>query len=588
MARKKPEIAELPTRLLLVELGSEKRWTKVAIAAGLGLGVLAAGLYAALFAFQSSADADRQKAWNELNTCLLGAEPLAAGETAVSRVRQLKLGVLGLPLERRGKAGDAAWPATCAPFAASLGQHAGGDGQKGLGEAATALSKALKDDTNAAGDYDEAIEKVWKEAEVTKLVAVVAADAPKPPEVSKPVFTRDAWGRLPRLGSANMSLSNTYVPESRAGKLAFLVDQKDIPDGPALCTVKEGEARCSKLPSNVAALSPGLRLIGTTDDGARPFYFAGDRGQLGVFPPEGGDKVGAAVALGASAWADGSLHMATRKDKDLVLISKPAQGAGGERTIAAQTMGDPTHAGLAWDWLIYRTKDGKLMGQKLGPGGKDAGAAIEIGGVDKPTLAERQTYLTACKTDEALAIRVRGEASDWVAFFTGGRWSAPQKATARGGALACRGNEATLTSIDHTVDGAKDYATVNQARCDAAGCKTQSVGFRQMLAGAAEIVPADAQNVTAADVGGKLLVAWSGGYLGGLRLRVGPADRLKDLPDVVVADGRDDKAGSKLSSIVEVRAIPMGNAALLLVGTTSGVVALRVDGAGAVTPLGGG
>jgi hypothetical protein len=587
MARRKPEITELPTRLLLVELGSEKRWTKVALWGGLGLGVVGAAVYAAVFAFQSSSDADRQKAWDGLNTCLLG-EPLAEGETASSRVRALQLGAVGVPIDRRSKPGEAAWPSSCASFAADLGRSAGGAGQKTLEEAAAGLAKTLKDDSSAAGDHGAGIDKVWKEAGAVKLVAAPSTTAPKPPEVGRPVFTTDGWAKLARLGSANMTLSNVFVPESRAGKTFFLVDQKDIPEGPALCNMKEGAVRCIKLPAAVAALSPGLRLVGTTDDGARPFYFAGDRGQLGVFPPEGGDKVATKVALGASAQADGSLYLLTREDKELRLLTRPPQGAGSERTIAAGKLGDATQSGLAWDWLVYRTKDGKLSAQKLGAGGKDAGAVIEIGDVDAPTLGEKEAYATACRTDEGLALRARGASSDWMAFHAGGRWSAPVKAPVRGGALTCQGVEATVTAVDHAPDGGRDYATITQARCNGAGCKAVSVGFRQLLPGLAEIVPADAQNVAAVDVGGKLLLVWNAGHLGGLRFRLAPIDRIKDTPDTVIADGRDDKVGAKLSSIVEVRALTAGKGALLLVGTTTGVVALEVDGAGKITPLGGG
>src|SRR5262249_25637849 len=126
-----------------------------------------------------------------------------------------------------------------------------------------------------------------------------------------------------------------------------------------LCTVGPADpaARCTKIPETVATLSPGVRLLGTTEDTARAFYFAGDRGLLGIFPPDGQHAVAAATTYGASARADGSIGILIRKDggKDLHLAPQPAVGPAVDQVVLQPTEIDtPTQAGLFWDWIVYR------------------------------------------------------------------------------------------------------------------------------------------------------------------------------------------------------------------------------------------
>ena len=85
--------------------------------------------------------------------------------------------------------------------------------------------------------------------------------------------------------------------------------------------------------------------------------------------------------------------------------------------------------------------------------------------------------------------------------------------------------------------------------------------------------------VAAADLGGKLLVVWNGGYAGGLRMRLAAPERFKEAEDVLLTDGRGARG---LSTITEVRILPAAKYAIVLLGTTSGVRALRVDASGTV------
>jgi hypothetical protein len=252
----------------------------------------------------------------------------------------------------------------------------------------------------------------------------------------------------------------------------------------------------------------------------------------------------------------------------------------------------PTHTALLWEWFVYRSlaKTGApshLFARKI-EGTIVKQPPVDVGEIDEPApvdKAERDAaQISVCKSDDALAVRVRGQRTDAIAFFAGGRWAAPSKAQTHGGAFTCHGMEAFATEVTHT-PGDKDFPVISQAKCNTSGCSTTKVDMRTILGTVSDIAPADATSSIAADVGGKLLFVWNGGLAGGLRMRLAPADKLKDAEDVVITDGRDDK--SNVSSIAQIKVLGTNGFAVLLLATTSGIKALRVDPAGKVTPLQG-
>ena len=595
MARKKPEVSELSTKLLLVELGSEKRWKRLAVIGALGAGALGGLAFGVMRVLDSRDTAARDAAWSSLNTCLLG-DPLKDGETPVSRISNIQLGILGVPMEKRSKQpSDPAWPALCATQAFALQEHTG---STPLGEAAKALAVALKSDATATADLRAQVEPVYREAAALKLEAKPATDTTPAPKPASPLFSSDAFRALPKFLSGTFSLSSVRDVPSSGQKIHFLIDQHDMPEGPVLCTATSTDpsVHCLKIPPAVATLSPGLRLLGTTEDAARPFYFAGDRGQLGIFPPEGRGAIDAAVTLGASAHADGSIALLLRRDtgKDVRLVVHPATGLAIERSLLQPTDLDPAgQVGLSWDWIIYKgaAKAGTpshLFARKIEGAPGNASPAIDVGEIDEPApadKADKDTPIVVCRGEEGMSVRVRGARVDTLAIFAGGRWGAPVKLSTRGGALTCRGIEAVTTSIEHAIEVDKDYATVSQSRCNSSGCTPVSVPLKTMLAGVGEIVPADASGIVAADVGGKLAILWNGGPLGGLRMRFGAADRMKEAVDTIVADGREGGGEAKLSSFVGLKILPGNGFAVVLVNTTSGVKAFRLDSAGTMAAL---
>jgi hypothetical protein len=591
MARK-PELAELTTRLALQTLGSEGRYKRILVYGGIGLVVLGVGVFVAARTIDARETAARDETFGALSTCLVGADALKDGESPSARVAAIKLGVVGVPIEKRAKAGELTWPASCSTFAYQLKEHAG---DSPLGAAAEALGKALRADATATADLHAEIDHVWAEAKTGNVKATPPPNAVAAPKPAAVLFTTEQFKALPKVLSGGFSLGNVREEGSAGGKAHFLVDQKDIPEGPVLCTTSAADAalKCMKVPEAVATLSPGLRLVGSTEDAARPFFFAGDRGQLGIFPPDGRHAVAATTAYGASARGDGSIVFITRKEgaKELRLVHQPAVGPTVEVPVLQPTdYADPAQATLAWDWIVNRSpaKQGtashlwarKVEGAMVKP-------AVDVGELDEPppqeTKADRDAaQVHVCKSDEAVAVRVRGMKNDAVAFFAGGRWSVPVKAPTHGGAFTCHGLEAVATTVDHT-PGDKDYPVITQAKCNTSGCTTTKVEVRQMLAGMGELAPADATSSVAADVGGKLMFVWNAGLAGGLRMRFAPADKFKEAEDIIITDGRDEK--STVSSIAQMKVIGTNNYAVLLLSTTSGVKALKVDATGKVSPL---
>jgi hypothetical protein len=585
----KRNFAELATRVLMVELGSERRSKRVAIFAGIAVVLVGGGAYVVTSALDTKAVAERERAYGALMTCLLGP-PLAAKETAGERLRAVQLGALGVPKDKRTQAGTLPWPNRCAEHAHAVAENAKGTP---LGTSAEALGKALTADVGGTGDHRAELEKVLKDAEAVGMKAApAAAGSVPPPPPAASAWTSDTLKDKPRLLGSGFPLSAIKPEPATSARVAFVVDQKDVPEGPVFCSVGPTDAalRCQRLPAAVAAMVPGVRLVGTTEEGARPFYFAGDRGAGGVFPPEGGEKVTAAITHGGDARPDGSLFLLTRKEKEVHLFSKAATGPGMDRLLFAPTeLDSPAAAGLFWDWVVYKGKPpvgpSHFYAKKLPAGPGELGPAVDIGTSEEASPPdEEEAHFAACRSQEAIAVRLRGTKSDSLAFFAAGRWSLPVKAP-RGGTLVCRGLEATSTKLTAATEDQKHVPTIAYSKCSSTGCNTTSVGLKDVLGGNLEIAPTDATGVSAADIGGKLAVVWNAGWVGGLRMRMGAADQIKEQGDVVLADARDESSKMKLSTVIDVRLLPASTFGVLLVGTTSGVRAMKVDSSGKVVPL---
>lgn len=595
---KKPNVADLSTRVLMVTLGSERRWKRVALLAGGGLVLLAGGAYVVISALDTKAKAEREFAFNALSTCLLGTEPLKDKETPATRARAIQLHILGVPKQNRAAGSQLPWPASCATYAHQLAEstRGSGDAKTGLSPSADALAKSLGDNASGLAEFKSDVDRVWKEAEKLGLKAGPAPAGVKPPaKVERPTWTSEQFKELPRALSGAFSMTNVRpdpVVMSRAG---FVVDQKDVPEGPVHCSAGPADTglRCVRLPPASLALSPGLRPFGTFEDGKKPLFVAGDRGSTGIFSPDG-EKVASVALMGAWLRDDGGAWLVARKDaKTTALLFAPPKGQAAERPLFGPgELESPAHASIAWDWLAYRTKSGKLVVRKLPTAAGEAGAAIEVGELTEPAPLEiapgDDDVVSACRAADnaTVFVRVRGGKTDAFAVFSGSKWSGPFKTSSKGGVMTCTPAALTITKTTNVITGDKNLATVTQTMCSRTGeCTQGASGVQEMTGGVTDLAPSDAQGFSAASVLDKVAVVYHAGLIGGLRVRVAPIGKLRDAEDHAIFDPREEGGTLKLGSFLDVKVIPGGTFAVILVGTTNGVRALRVDGTGTLTPL---
>ena len=597
----------LPTNFFLAQLDSPRRKKRLFIGAGAGvvIGALAVGFII------RNLDAGEKKAtedsWSALHSCLLG-QPLGEREGAGDRLRSIQLTVVGLPIERRGtKAGQPAWPGRCATMAHDLAEHAKASGgpYAPIQASAEALSKALLDEASATGSFREPTEKLWADAAKASLKADKASPDNRAPKPST-ALSHDAYIALPRFLSGGVAVSSIRVA-SPEGPATFVIDQPDLAEGPQVCVAgATGDVKCARLAAAAVKLSPGLRLLGHVEDGARPYLFAGDHGQSGILKPDGSEAAPAAYVLGSLSRKDGTLFALERSgSREAKLVTVSASGSKSDRPIARDLSGDAVaSAGIASGWVAYRTgtKGAHLTLRKLPDGTGEPGPAVEAGDIeDAPAPPETgrgarrapaaggaeddDRAMASCRDGETIGLRMRGTGADAVSILQAGRWSPPLKSPSVGGSFTCRKGEVVSTRVSPIIEQEKNWAAISQVRCTLAGCTPTAITMKDLLPNLLEAAPVDERAALAADLDGKLLVVWNAGYSGGIRMRLAPAAQIKDTDDTVLVDTRDPKSAQKLSIITEIKLIPAGNSALLFLGGPTGTRVFRIESSGAFSPV---
>lgn len=602
----------LPTAFFMAQLNSPGRKKKLFAILGGGIVGLIIGAVLVVRTFDAGEKVAVEQGWSSLHTCLLG-EPLKERETVSTRIRNVQLSVVGTPIERRSKPGEQAWPLRCAPVAHDLSEHAKGAGgdYAPLQASAEELSKALLTDSSASSTFYEQAEKLWADAGKAKLKAAVVAGAVAAPKPAT-ALSYEAFLALPKFLSGSFSVTNVR-PASHESNVALVIDQQDLPEGPHVCILGgAGNAKCTKAPAAAKKWSPGLRLLGQMEEGARPYLFAGDRGQSGILRPEAGELVTSAFALGAYSAKNGSLWTLLRggaRDSKLLYVS--ASGAKSERAGPRNLDGEAlASASLVGNWLTYRTgpkPSSHIFFRKLPEKSGEPGAAMDVGESESapPDFAppepmrrpgqpkapapaaptEEDRGVATCMAGDTAAVRFRGLKSDSVSLLQAGRWSPPLKSGSLGGVFTCRKGEATSTKVTPVMEQEKNWASINHTRCNLSGCTTTNVGMKELLPGLVEAASGDEKGVVAVDVDGKLLVVWNAGYIGGIRMRIAAPAQIKEAEDIVLVDARDPKNAMKLTVITEMKLIPTGNSAVLFLGGTMGARAIRIDSSGASTPI---
>jgi hypothetical protein len=579
----------------MAQLGSGRRWKRIVAVAIVGIGAAGYGGFTLLKNMEATQQNALRGQWGALQGCVVG-DALKAGELPSTRLRSIQLTVLGTPRDQRTKAGELGWPASCAPAAALLSEHADSveTGGADLKTSTTALAKALRENANATADMGKLVDQVWKDAATAGLKAEPTGTTAVP-KAAVALFTKEVLHEASGLAGefAVGSLKPEPVPTK---SLRFLIDDNGLVGGALLCTASgvPTTLSCKHVAADVAKHTPGLSLDGTTDPDAQPWIFAGERGQLGIFRPGTAPAITGVSSYGSSVDKDGSgwllAHPTSGTATEIQLTHPPLTGdvPAGRPALDSGEIDSLVDVGLASDWIVDRTGAKAhpplhLVGHKISDKG-DIGPLVDIGDaatLERPEREDKAPRFSSCKSGSNLTVRVHGARGDAVAFYTGSVWTAPLPLQTRGGVMVCRGNEAVVTQVSRVVDAEGSHPTVEQSRCNASGCTAARLPIREMLSGT-DVVPQETNSFTAAEVNGKLLLVWSAGPLGGLRMRFATLDRMKATPDELIVDSRED---SGQSTVTEVKLLPTPDGAILFVNTTTGARLFNVDGAGKLTVL---
>ena len=542
--------------------------------------------------------ADFQGTWSALEGCLLGPE-LDASESPSSRFRAIQLGVVGTNHESRGSDAHPAWPGRCASYARSLADRADTASKNAieLRTSMEALAKETRKPDAAKADLGKLIDQSWGEAEKAGL----RSKPSNPASCPKPVIVQVSAEAMSTTSGLNGDFAMTAVKLDPAPTrdVRFLIDDRALVGGPVLCAASGSPITlaCSHLGDDIAAHSPGLSLLGTTDPTAHPWIFAGERGQVGVYRTSGTPVLHGQAVLGASVGADDSawllVHPSSGTPNEIRLLHIPLVGdvPAGDPLLLGNEVGDVNDVTLAWSWIVLRAGPSSIFPSHLiahaVTGAGSVGPAVDIGDASKigPRDATDATpRLSACRSGANIAVRLHGANADEMTFFTGEMWTAPVGLATRGGALFCDGNEAFVTDVSSAKDasGAKaGAAAFEQSRCNASSCVTSHFALADLLADT-DVLPPAHGSFAVGEVARKILLVWDADRpLGGLRMRLASADGMKGASDEVLADTQ----GTSKAAVRNIRILSTPDSAVVLLETASGVRFVSVDGHGKITVL---
>lgn len=539
--------------------------------------------------------------WSALSRCMLG-DPLAAGEKPSLRFRAIQLSAMTQAEVSRAPANGEPWPNRCAKHAHVLREslieasRAEKD-QKDLAFWAEKLGIALKDDGSYMADLSEAVDQAWAQAAKAQLQQAAATDTPAPPAPAK-ALTVDSLAATPGLAKSAVEMKSVQAELNPGANLRILIEDKELPNSPAICTFNAGEqsARCEGLSADIGALGKGFRLWGSADDEADALVFSGKNGSDGVYRAESGDKIAAATTYGGYAAKDGVSALLTWDDasRQLRLVRKSV----GKPAVVSPYLPDPKirignpyyDSQLLWNQLVVRGVNRHnelwLAASELSDSG--VGPMTEIGTLSEGGVAEKSgeepPQLSGCRVAKALVARARGERSEFLSFFVQGRWTKPVTVPFVGGTLSCRKAEASITRVAPSSSDSALEGTISHARCTPAACQSETLKLEQFLKGELNLAPKVL--LAAGDLDGKLLVVWGAAEVGGLRMRLAPADKIAKAPDIILYDDLVKQGQiQKTSTLSDARLFTRERFAILLLTTTSGTFALRIEPDGKYAPV---
>lgn len=582
-----------------------KRGRAIGVVAGVGV-VIAAGV--GVLSWRADVDAREREAiaWGNVTRCLIGADPLPAGEKPSLRARKIQLHAVAEPYENRPASDGEAWPSRCASPALALQETLKDTGRLDrdggpLAKGAEALGKRLKESNKPSIDVFESLDRLWEEAQKINLGPRIAGEGKAPPAPIT-AMTLDDLDQAPALSKKPFALDTVFAERVPAGALRLIATSKDLPDAPLVCTFPEGapQGSCVKPPAPVLAASKDLRLLGSTEDGAAPLLFADKRGDGGIFRGDSGEKMTAIFSVGGFSRKDGFAAVLGWDEKEqkkpfFLTRGKPGAAPKEDRFLPEGVRYVLNDVALLWDHIVWQRYDGKtgerhLMARKLTEDGDPIADPTDVGKLwdfSRVSNYERaEDTIRGCKTKEALAVLVHGNARDSVAFQVGDRWVSPLQLEGTGGDLSCRGTEVTETRVDTLRGDALWKEQIRQDRCTPAGCLNRKVGVADLLHGLRELSPGNQTALAAGDLDGKLLVVWMAGSHGGVRMKLAPIEQIAAAPDTVILDDMTrGGAVQRARQLNDLRLFVRPGYAVLLLGSSAGVHALRIDPSGKVSPI---
>ena len=519
-----------------------------------------------------------------LQGCLL-RQPLAQGETASLRFRRLQLGTVGAVTHPPP---DKAWPSVCSQPARVVldlmkGQGASDADSKAIADLATQLDAQ----GSVLADLSGAVEAA---AAAVARLAPSAAPVSTEPLPPKALFTVDDLRPVPPLSKDGTSLGSTFTEDNPGLSLPVLIDDKDMPEAPLLCTFRQAAATasCRSLKGLRAAAQQGLRLLGTSDETVDPLVFAGRRGSEGVFSAKTGQSIDALYSYGGYAREDGSFAILGWDEKASKLVLSRQKGgdpAQRLRLVPDFRVGNYFYGSqILWDQVLVRgvTKSNERRLFVLPVDGASAKgfAPADVGELNEPGLIaggdEEVAHITGCRTRDLVVVRVRGTGDDFLTFKIGGRFSAPVSVPPQG-LLGCYGSSASLVFVHSQ--------RIEHDACTSAGCTETRLSRKDIDRDWPYGDVKEESRLAAVNLAGNLLVVWAAGERGGVRMRLAKPALFAGAPDVVLLD--DLVAGGKVaaeSSLLGFRLFAREKFAVLLLSTVAGLHALRIDPDGSVKP----
>jgi hypothetical protein len=555
-----------------------------------GLGAIAVVLVVvAILAAKRSERQEVEALVAELRGCLLGA-PLEAGENTLQRFRRLQLRALARSDTERMTAGKKIWPLSCRDATERLSKKLKEGATEPQQKSLSSLIQLLSSPEVISKDIVEPFGATLAVLDAVAPGAVPAAKDPLPPAVR----SVDSLASLPSLSKKGTALGRSYTEDNPGLSLPVLIDEEGL-GAPLLCVfrVSSDDASCRSLSELSAVRGHGLRMLGTSDPDAEHIVFAGRRGSEGIFVTGSKAAIDRVYSYGGYSARDGHVSALgwDEENRNMVLVQRPPGGESSRTPLRPNfRVGNFFYGSqLLWDQVLVRgvtpNEERRLFVLPLGKGATRSFELVDIGELPEPGLIrhgeEEEPHLTGCRSARATVVRVRGTGSDSLTFRLNDRFTLPVQAPTYG-VLGCYGTTATVVRVAH---GSGGSTRLYHSACTSAGCSHKTLKGDSLDKGSSEIRPETESDIVAVDLAGQLLVVWTAGERGGLRMRMAPPDTFDRADDVVIVDDHVwEGRYARESAVLGFRLYSREGFAVLLVSSMAGVHAFRITPDRAIQP----